>query len=252
MTPANAMVAPFGSWASPFSIDRLTDRVVFLSEARGVDGVRWWLEGRPDEDGRQVLVRRELDGTLTRLTPEGFNARSRVHEYGGAAVLISGDLVVVSDFVTGRLNRVVAPGRVEPLTPDGAGATPTRSTTSRATGSSRCARITRTRWSPATASGTTTSSRSISRPASVSVLAEGSDFYAAPRLSPDGSTLVWLEWHHPNMPWDGTELHARFRGRGWRPRAVAHRRRQPVGLDQPAPLGARWHALLRRRARTAG
>ena len=70
---------------SPFKIERLTDRVVFLTEPDGVDGVRWWIEGRPDEGGRQVLVRRELDGTLTRMTPEGFNARSRVHEYGGAA-----------------------------------------------------------------------------------------------------------------------------------------------------------------------
>ena len=65
-----------------------------------------------------MLVRRNVDGTLTRLTPEGFNARSRVHEYGGAAVLISGDLIVVSDFVTGRLNRVVAPEQLEPLTPE--------------------------------------------------------------------------------------------------------------------------------------
>ena len=60
MTLANVTVAPFGSWASPFRIERLTDRVVFLTEARGVDGVRWWLEGRPDEGGRQVLVRRSI------------------------------------------------------------------------------------------------------------------------------------------------------------------------------------------------
>src|SRR6266545_5426923 len=97
-------VAPFGSGVSPFKIERLTDRVVFLGEPRGIGGVRWWIEGRPDEGGRQVLVRRETDGTLTRMTPEGFNARSRVHEYGGTSALVSGDLVVVSDFATGRLN----------------------------------------------------------------------------------------------------------------------------------------------------
>ena len=110
MTSTTVTVAPFGSWVSPFKIERLTDRVVFLTEPQAVDGVRYWIEGRPDEGGMQVLIRREADGTTTRLTPEGFNARTRVHEYGGAASLISGDLIVVSDFVTGRLNRVVRPG----------------------------------------------------------------------------------------------------------------------------------------------
>ena len=93
---AEKTVAPYGAWVSPFKIERLTDRVVFLAEPEGVDGIRWWIEGRPDEGGRQVLVRRELDGTLTRMTPEGFNARSRVHEYGGTAAFVSGDLILVS------------------------------------------------------------------------------------------------------------------------------------------------------------
>ena len=115
---SGSITAPFGSWASPFRIERLTDRVVFLGESRASDGVTWWLEGRPDERGRQVLIRREQDGTQVRMTPEGFNARSRVHEYGGGATLISGDLVVVSDFVTGRLHRVVAPEQLEALTPE--------------------------------------------------------------------------------------------------------------------------------------
>ena len=199
-------IAPYGAWTSPFKIERLTDRVVFLAEPRGIDGVRWWIEGRPDEGGRQVLIRRETDGTLTRMTPEGFNARSRVHEYGGAAALVSGDLVVVSDFVTGRLNRVVRPGELEPLTPE-------------------------KQWRYADAIHDATRNRLIAvredhepdvvaehgewnnelvaidlSTGDVSVLAAGSDFYAAPRLSPDATTLAWLEWQHPNMPWDGTEL----------------------------------------------
>jgi dipeptidyl aminopeptidase/acylaminoacyl peptidase len=203
---AEKTIAPYGAWVSPFKIERLTDRVVFLTEPDGVDGVRWWLEGRPDEGGRQVLVRRELDGTLTRMTPEGFNARSRVHEYGGTAAFVSGDLIVVSDFVTGRLNRVVSPGEVVPFTPERA-------------------------WRYADVILDAAHNRLIAvredhepdfvekhgewgndlvtvdlDSGDVQVLVEGADFYAAPRLSPDGSTLVWLEWHHPNLPWDGTEL----------------------------------------------
>jgi dipeptidyl aminopeptidase/acylaminoacyl peptidase len=206
LSSSTVIAAPFGSWASPFKIERLTDRVVFLSEARGIDGVRWWVEGRPDEGGRQVLVRRDGDGTLTRLTPEGFNARSRVHEYGGAATLVSGDLVVVSDFATGRLQRVVRPGELVPITPE-------------------------RQWRFADAIHDAPNDRLIAvredhepdtvarrgewnnelvaidlSTGEVTVLASGADFYAAPRLSPDGSSIAWLEWHHPNMPWDGTEL----------------------------------------------
>jgi dipeptidyl aminopeptidase/acylaminoacyl peptidase len=198
--------APFGSWASPFPIERLIDRVVFLSEPKAQGGVRWWLEGRPDEGGRQSLVRRNRDGSTVRLTPEGFNARSRVHEYGGAATLISGDLVIVSDFTTGRLHRVTAPGELTPITPERA-------------------------WRFADAIHDAARNRLIAireehdpevvarhgewvndlvaidlDSGDVHSLAGGADFYAAPRLSPDGTTLAWTEWHHPNLPWDGTEL----------------------------------------------
>ena len=203
---ADRIVAPYGSWESPFAIERLTDGVVFLGEARRLDGVCWWLEGRPDEGGRQVLVRRDVDGSMVRQTPEGFNARCRVHEYGGAATLVSGDLVVVSDFSTGRLHRVSAPEVLVPLTPD-------------------------RQWRFAdldhdAARGLLYAVREDHEPdvvaahgewvnelvaidlesGAISVIATGADFYAAPRLSPNGTSLAWLEWHHPNMPWDGTNL----------------------------------------------
>jgi dipeptidyl aminopeptidase/acylaminoacyl peptidase len=199
-------VAPYGSWVSPFPIERLTDRVVFLSEPRAHGGIRWWLEGRPDEGGRQSLMRRDPDGTVVRLTPEGFNARSRVHEYGGAATLISGDLVVVSDFTTGRLHRVGAPGELVAITPekawrfaDAVHDAPRNRLIAVREDHDPDAVAEHGEWindlvSVDLASGEVTS------------IASGADFYAAPRLSPDGRSLVWLEWHHPNLPWDGTEL----------------------------------------------
>jgi dipeptidyl aminopeptidase/acylaminoacyl peptidase len=203
---ATITAAPFGSWASPFKIDRLTDRVVFLSEARGIDGIRWWLEGRPDEGGRQVLVRRELDGTQTRMTPEGFNARSRVHEYGGGATLVSGDLVIVSDFATGRLHRVVAPQELVVLTPERAWR---YADMVHDAARNRLIAVREDHEPETVASHGEWNNDLVAidlESGNVTVLAAGADFYAAPRLSPDGGTLVWLEWHHPNMPWDGTEL----------------------------------------------
>ncbi len=183
--PDRRVAAPYGSWASPFPIELLTKGAVTFGEIGAAGGRRWWLEGRAEEGGRQVLVRLEPGGTLTRLTPEGFNARCRVHEYGGGAFLVEGDLVVVSEFATGRLQRVTAPGALEPLTPDGRA------------------------WRFAALSLDRRRNRILAiredhEP--VTVLAEGSDFFSSPRLSPDGRRLAWLRWDHPNLPWDGTEL----------------------------------------------
>ena len=82
----------------------------------------------------------------------------------------------------------------------------------------------------------------------VSVLISGADFYAAPRLSPDGSTLAWLEWHHPNMPWDGTELKVAPIGADGS-LGDARRRRQPRRLDLAAALVAGRDPALRGGAR---
>ena len=206
--------APYGSWASPFPIELLTEGVVFLSEIRGSGGVRWWLEGRPEESGRQVLVRRDPDGTTIRLTPDGFNARTRVHEYGGAATLISGDLVVVSDFTTGRLHRITAPGVISPLTPD----RPWRFADLEHDAPRGRLYAVRENHEPevVAAHGEWVNELVIVDLAEgeVEVIAAGADFYAAPRLSPDGRTLAWVEWRHPNLPFDGTELKLAAVGEG--------------------------------------
>jgi dipeptidyl aminopeptidase/acylaminoacyl peptidase len=197
---------PYGEWASPFPIPLLASGMVALGEIRAADGARWWLEGRPEERGRQALIRHDGDGTQIRLTPEGFNTRTRVHEYGGAAYVVAGDLVIVSDFTTGRLNRVIAPGELRPLTPERAW---------------RFADLVvdlprnrllaiREDHEPETIARHKEAENSLVAidldSGAVTVLVSGSDFIAAPRISPDRQKLAWTEWSHPNLPWDGTEL----------------------------------------------
>ena len=198
--------APYGAWESPFPLSLLTAGFVTLDDPRAAGGTRWWLEGRPQESGRQALIRRDPDGTLTRLTPEGFNVRSRVHEYGGAPYVVDGDLVVVSDFESGRLNRVAAPGELEPLTPDRAW----RFADLQVDRARNRLIAVREDHEPATLSRHGEAENAIVAidldSGEVGVLVEGPDFVAAPRLSPDGGHLAWLEWRHPNLPWDGTEL----------------------------------------------
>jgi dipeptidyl aminopeptidase/acylaminoacyl peptidase len=199
--------SPFGSWSSPFPIELLAKAAVTFGEIGAEGGVRWWVEGRGEEGGRQVLVRRELDGALTRLTPEGFNARCRVHEYGGGVYLAHGDLIVVSEFATGRLHRITAPGVLEPLTPDDRAWR--YADLSLDHGRNRILAV-REDHEPDTLARHGEAENAVVAidlvDGAVTVLAEGSDFVSAPRLSPDGGRLAWLRWDHPNLPWDGTEL----------------------------------------------
>jgi dipeptidyl aminopeptidase/acylaminoacyl peptidase len=199
-------IAPYGAWTSPFAIELMTKGAVTFGEVTSRDGVRWWLEGRPEESGQQVLVRHDPDGTTTRLSPEGFNVRTRVQEYGGGAYAIDGDLIVVSEFGTGRLHRIVAPGQSEPFT----AARAWRFADLQIDLPRNRIIAVREDHEPDTLTrhgeAETTLVAIDLASGDVTVLAEGADFFGAPRLSPDGRRLAWLRWNHPNLPWDGTEL----------------------------------------------
>ena len=196
-------VASFGGWRSPFGIDLLTAGVVGLGEPRfDADGEALvWRESRPEEDGLTVLVRWTEAGGARDISPTGMNIRDRVHEYGGAASLVAGELVVVSDFSNGRLHRVAADRSSEPLTPDG----PFRyADFVLDRPRDRLIAIREDHSGDDEARNTVVAIDLES--GDVTVLAEGRDFYSSPRLSPDGSRVAYLAWDHPNLPWDGTEL----------------------------------------------
>ena len=204
--------APYGSWKSPITSELIVAQSVALSETR-LDGNKfYWLEGRPQEQGRFVVVgagssgRKPID-----QTPMPYNARTRVHEYGGASWTVADGVVYFSDFADGRLYSKQA-GAANPraLTP----APPTRQRQWRfADGVIDPARK---RWigvrEDHTGAGeprNTIVTVDLARPGREpgSVIVEGHDFFSAPRLSPDGKKLIWLAWDHPNMPWNGTTLY---------------------------------------------
>ncbi len=195
-------VAPYGSWRSQIRIDDVVGDVITLAEP-SIDGDDvFWIEGRPSEGGRRVLVRAAADGSTADLTPPPFNVRSRVHEYGGGSYVVAGGVVVFSDFTDGRLYRL-DPGSdaAVPITPVAAW------------------RHADLRFDPGRRrflavredhGGTGLPTNTIVAvpldPGESTVLVAGPDFVAAPRLSPDGTRLAWLEWDHPDMPWDATRL----------------------------------------------
>jgi dipeptidyl aminopeptidase/acylaminoacyl peptidase len=201
-------VAPYGSWSSPIdaaAVARAGRRLAFPAIA--ADGAVWWLEGRPSEGGRAVLMRHLPDGEPEAVTPEGTNVRTRVHEYGGGAWrLLEPDLVVFVEFADQRVYRQrlgEAPVAISPEPPS-PGAL--RYADLRPTPDGRALVCVRER----DVEGGEPANEIVSLPLDGSgepqVLASGRDFYSFPRISPDGEWLAWTCWDHPNMPWDGTEL----------------------------------------------
>ncbi len=200
-------LAPYGTWTSPFDA---ADIVAGLHAAGGGRFVRdeiWWLEARPGENGRFAI--RRADGDVLAAP---WNARTRVHEYGGGAWTATPDgLVVFAEFSDQRLYRLDEPGG-EPvaLTPE-----PPRP------GAWRYAELQLLRvgeiWcvrEQHAEDGTITrdiaavpiDGSAADDPSRIRSVVSGSHFLANARLSPDGRRLAWLAWEHPQMPWDGTEL----------------------------------------------
>lgn len=194
--------APYGTWTSPIdAADTVAGVVRFADIGFAVDNL-YWVEMRPSEGGRQVLVRRDGEGEISDLTPPPWNVRTRVHEYGGGSFIAGDGHVIFSEFSDQRLYSI-RDGRIEPLTAEPPRPASVRFADARMLDAETLVCVREIHPSSGEAvneivlvdlsDGTETA------------LAWGRDFYAAPRPSGDGR-LAWLEWDHPNMPWDGTYL----------------------------------------------
>lgn len=211
--PDRTVESPFGSWSTPVTSDVVVAAAVRLGEVR-VDGPHdgyvdvVWAEGRPAEGGRTQLVRHRAAGGTDELLPEGRNARTAVHEYGGAGWWVHGGVVWFTDWADQRLYRLEPGGDPVPLTPE-----PGRPRGDRYADGDLgrdgtrivCVRE-RHHGDAATDVVNEVVILDAHAPGAPEVVVTGPDFVAAPRLSPDGRALAWLQWNHPAMPWDAAEL----------------------------------------------
>ena len=209
--------APYGSWKSPITTDLILSGAIGLGQVVLDDEDIYWLEMRPSEGGRMVIVKQapetdtEPQPEPVDVTPEPFSVRTRVHEYGGGAYLVNDSVVYFSNFSDQRLYRQDPGEEPKPITPE----TDTRY-------ADGCFDATRNRIicvreDHASVGEPVNSIVAVDAEgnAEQEVLFQGSDFCSNPRISPDGRTLCWLTWDHPNMPWDGTKLYsARFNDNG--------------------------------------
>ena len=195
--------APYGSWQSPITTDLIVSGSIGLGQLASDGEDIYWVEMRSSEGGRMVIVKRTPDGEIEDVTPEPFSARTRVHEYGGGAFLVHEGVVYFSNYSDQRMYRQEFGGQPQAITPDVA-----------MRYADGCFDATRNRIicvrEDHTAEGEPVNAIvavDADGQADQQVLFQGSDFCSNPRISPDGSSLAWLSWDHPNMPWDGTELH---------------------------------------------
>ncbi|MGI8475796.1 MAG: prolyl oligopeptidase family serine peptidase [Thermomicrobiales bacterium] len=199
-------IAPFGSWRSPITSASIVAGTIGLGDVALDGGDVYWVESRPNEAGRKVIVRRTPDDARADVNPAPFNARTRVHEYGGGAYTAVDGVVYLSNYADQRVYRFEVTGEAIALTPP----LPLRYADyepDRTRGRLICVREDH-RESDQHAVNTIVAIGTTGENAESGgdVLVAGNDFYSDPRLSPDGAKLAWLTWSHPNMPWDGTEL----------------------------------------------
>ena len=202
-------VAPYGTWSSPITADLVATAGTGVGAPWLEDGVAWWLESRPAENGRLVLQTAERGSEPADLTPSDMNVRTSVHEYGGGAYCIHRGTAFFSNFDDQRLyrqDRGAAPVSITEavdgkrhryadgrITADGSLWIGVRE---RHEGGGP-----REVFNELVAVPTDGSS-------APRVIAGGRDFYSNPRISPDGTRMSFLAWSLPWMPWDGCELHA--------------------------------------------
>jgi dipeptidyl aminopeptidase/acylaminoacyl peptidase len=204
MASTSPIVAPYGSWASPVSAASLAKGAIGVGDLRAVAGRLYWLESRPDEGGRMVAMTGDAAGHR-QLTPNGFNVRTRVHEYGGAAYAVVGDTLYFANYADQRLyaqalGSEASSAEPKALTPPGY-----RYADMVAAPGGGLIGVREDHTDRADVKNAIVVLSGEAGDAG-RVLFAGSDFVAYPRISPDGRRLAWMAWDHPNMPWDDTRL----------------------------------------------
>ena len=209
----NQEIASYGSWRSPITAELIVKGSIGLGQIEVEGDNIYWTEGRPAEGGRSAIVHRDPTGIITDLIPAPFNARSRVHEYGGGSLAVDQGVVYFVNFADQRIYSVatksIANSEIDSETKTPVPLTPA--------GNYRYADLVidrprqrlmavREDHSLEGEPINTLVAIDLTNGSHQQILASGQDFYSSPALSPDGKHLAWLTWQHPDLPWYNTQL----------------------------------------------
>ncbi len=204
LTEADGMktTRPFGSWPSPITAASVVEGSRGLSSLSFDGDYLYWVESRPEEGGRNTIMRWTTGGEPEEILPAPWYARTRVQEYGGRSVLVADGTIWFSNFEDQRLYRLVPGTEPEAVTPE-ADLRYAACILDRSRNHLICVREDhRTPGEPRN----TLVALPMDSVSEGEVLFDDSDFVSAPSLSPDGSRIAFTSWRHPNMPWDNTSL----------------------------------------------
>ncbi len=198
-------IAPYGCWKSPITAAQVAKGAVRYGGLQAANGSFYWTEGRPQEGGRNVILAARPGRAAKDILPAPYSARSRVHEYGGGAFLACGHGVFFVNGDDQDFYFLGADGAIKRITdaPDWRFADAVFDETR-----NRLIGVAELREDKNSQPQNLLVAISLA-PADegrIEVLAEGSDFYACPRLCPDENTLAWIEWNLPHMPWQNSRL----------------------------------------------
>jgi dipeptidyl aminopeptidase/acylaminoacyl peptidase len=200
-------IAAYGSWKSPITTDLIVAGTVGLGGVCLDGDDIYWVEGRPSEGGRNAIVKRSRDGKVEDVIPQPFNARTRVHEYGGGSFLIVEGTIYFVNFADQKIYQQVIGEEPKALTED-SGMRYADFVLDRQRNRLICV-------AEFHSNNDTEPDKSVVdnylasvdlNSGEITILVSGSDFYSSPRLSDDGNYLAYLSWNQPNLPWDGTQL----------------------------------------------
>lgn len=194
---------PYGSWRSPITAKKVSAAAVRFSEPCFSEAGIFWLEKRPQEDGRQTIMQKRPDGALLERLTAPYSALTRVHEYGGGCYLVVDADIYFVNLSDQRLYRL-RNDQITPVTPDNKKLR--FADFSFDAKRNRLYSVCEDHSQPDAVSNRLVAIALTGQNAHVTTLASGQDFYACPRLHSNGSQLAWLSWRHPHMPWDQTEL----------------------------------------------
>ena len=199
------MVRPYGLWPSPIDTEQVARQTAAYDAVHASGKAVYWLETRPSEGGRAVVVRWTESGGVVDAVPAWFDVGSRVHEYGGGAYFPVGTALFACSQADQRLYRMDEDRDPVPITAVPPMPASLRYADLRVTWAGQLLVCVRERHQPGEVVNELVL-LSADGSAEPRVLASGHDFYAAPRPSPDGRRLAWLTWDRPCMPWDGADL----------------------------------------------
>jgi dipeptidyl aminopeptidase/acylaminoacyl peptidase len=233
-------VAPYGSWPTAITSELVVRAARLPTGFLAVDGEDvWWSESRPEEGGRTAVLRRRADGAVDDVLPADANARTAVHEYGGGAWWVNEGVLWYADWSTQRLHRLVPGEESRALTPEPGVRRGLRYADGDVSPDGTTILCVQEEHHADGSEATNTIVRLAAHEPSVpEVVVGGPDFVSDPRWRPDGGAFCWLEWDHPDMPWDATRLVVDEGGQ--RTIVAGTDQRQSVFQPTWAPDGSLW------------